>query len=311
MKFFLFGCLIFFSINISAQNTATPKAVKVNTDSASVKKSPAKTATAIPAKATGNTVSVPDSSKSKSTAVKVPVAPKPANIETPVKSAVDTSISKTKPKTDSTAPISPKSSTDTSSAKSNSAKNSQAHVSVTSLVGLKVYDANNEQFYLDSLSQGKPTVVIFLSIKCLVSGLYNERYNELYNDYIQKATFVFIDPNEDETWPEIQKYFKDNSLIFDLVKDKGKATANALNVTKIPTAFIFKTDGSLAYRGKIDNNPRVQGTVYGSQLQVNLDKVINSEEITVKETVAVGCDLIKAEKVAPKPAVSPDTSDVQ
>lgn len=295
MKIVIVGCFIIFSLNISAQNASTPKA---NPDSVSVKKNPVKTGSpAATAKTTGKKDALPDSLKSK-----------PASVS--AKAAIDTSVSKTKPKAASTN-ASPKISADSSLIKANSAKNSQIHVSVTSLVGLKVYDANNEQFYLDSLSQGKPTVVIFISIKCLVSGLYNERYNELYNDYVQKATFVFINSNDEESWPEIQKYFKDNSLIFDLVKDKGRATATALNVTKIPTAFIFKADGSLVYRGKIDNNPRVQGTVYGSQLQLNLEKVLNGEEISSKETVAVGCDLVKPEKVVPKPVVSPDSLDAQ
>lgn len=308
MKFFIFAFLIIFSFDIYAQTTTTPNAVKASSDTVSVKKNTPKsgTATSAPSKTTGNTASVQDTSKSKSSFVKVPVASKTSNPETALNS--DSSATKSKAKTvvsNSTV----KANSDSSSNKINQPKSASINSSVTSLVGLKVYDSNNEQFYLDSLSQGKPTVVIFVSIKCLVSGLYNERYNELYNDYIQKATFIFINPNEEESWTEIQKYFKDNSLIFDLVKDKGKATANALNVTKIPTAFIFKSDGSLVYRGKLDNNPRVQGSIYGSQLQVNLDKVINGEEITVKETVAIGCDLSKPEKPTPKP--SSDSSEVQ
>jgi len=310
MKFFIFAFLIIFSFDIYAQTASTPKAAKASSDTASVKKNTAKTATATttPSKTSGKIASVQDTSKSKSSSVKTPVATKASNPETAINSNPDSSASKTKAKT-VVNNAATKTTSDSSSNKINQPKTSPVNSSVTSLVGLKVYDANNELFYLDSLSQGKPTVVIFVSIKCLVSGLYNERYNELYNDYIQKATFIFINPNEEESWTEIQKYFKDNSLIFDLVKDKGKATANALNVTKIPTAFIFKSDGSLVYRGKLDNNPRVQGTIYGSQLQVNLDKVINGEEITVKETVAVGCDLTKPEKPTPKP--SSDSSEVQ
>ena len=99
MKFFIFAFLIIFSFDIYAQTTTTPNAVKASSDTVSVKKNTPKsgTATSAPSKTTGNTASVQDTSKSKSSFVKVPVASKTSNPETALNS--DSSATKSKAKT--------------------------------------------------------------------------------------------------------------------------------------------------------------------------------------------------------------------
>ena len=130
---------------------------------------------------------------------------------------------------------------------------------------------------LKSLISGKAMVLIFHSLGCPYSKMYEKRLIALRNSYSNKGIrFVLINP-ESEVDPESQKvlksYIDDSGLNMNYLIDEEQVLVKQLNITKIPEALIIlNTESGLnvVYRGAIDNNPQAESAVSGRVLEKSI-----------------------------------------
>lgn len=99
------------------------------------------------------------------------------------------------------------------------------------------------------------TVLFFFSTNGPDSKIYAARMRSLAKDpQFQNMGFIGVDPNADESTPQI-KLFRDlNLLPFPCVKDINSVVAEKFGVRRMPTVWIVGADGKALYHGSIDDN---------------------------------------------------------
>lgn len=151
---------------------------------------------------------------------------------------------------------------------------------------------------LKSLISGKAMVLIFHSLGCPYSKMYEKRLIALRNSYSNNGIrFVLINP-ESEIDPESQKvlksYIDDSGLNMNYLIDEEQVLVKQLNITKIPEALIIlNTESGLnvVYRGAIDNNPQAESAVSERILERAINQVLRNEEPSPATVRATGCNM--------------------
>ena len=87
---------------------------------------------------------------------------------------------------------------------------------------LQDYNGNNHSLsdYKDSVA----TVILFIATECPVSNAYNERMENIFNEYGPKGfAFLGINSNKAEFVDRIKEHAEDNSLTFPILKEDRKS----------------------------------------------------------------------------------------
>ena len=100
-------------------------------------------------------------------------------------------------------------------------------------------------------------VVVFISPECPVANAELPILNALAKEFAPRG-FAFIgayaDPGIEPA--ELRRHAADSGLAFLTVDDRAQRLAQATGATYTPEAFVFSRDGSLLYRGRIDDRVR-------------------------------------------------------
>lgn len=154
-----------------------------------------------------------------------------------------------------------------------------------------LHDAWGTGHSLSSLRGKAGTVLIFVSTKCPVSNMYNERMQQLAEDYESKGVRVVgINSNKEESPNEIKSHAAEKGLKFTLLKDIGAKVADQLGATRTPEAFFLDAQNRLVYHGALDNaqNPVMVNTHH---LRNALDAVLAGKTVERPEVKAFGCSI--------------------
>ncbi|MBL8233497.1 MAG: redoxin domain-containing protein [Bryobacterales bacterium] len=147
-------------------------------------------------------------------------------------------------------------------------------------------------------TQGRVTVVVFLSSVCPISNDYNDRLSALYREYVPKGVqFLFVNSNSNESARDILQHAKAAEYPFAVHQDPGNHVADVLGATVTPEVFILDREGMVRYKGQIDDarNPaRVQ--VHGVKAAV--EDLLAGREVARKETKAFGCTIKRVKKAS-------------
>lgn len=152
-------------------------------------------------------------------------------------------------------------------------------------------DAAGREHALSSLRGKAGTVIIFVSTRCPVSNMYNERMQKLAEDYKSKGVAVVgINSNAPEPAPEIKQHAAEKGLTFPILKDSGARIADRLGATRTPEAFFLDAQNRLVYHGALDNaqNPVMVNTHH---LRNALDAVLAGKPVERPEVKAFGCTI--------------------
>lgn len=160
--------------------------------------------------------------------------------------------------------------------------------------------------------RGKTTVVTFISARCPISKMYQERIRAVADDYAkQGVAFLAINANADEPIAEVRAHAVENKLNFTILKDDGNFVADAYAAERTPTVYVVDGEGMLRYQGRIDNSQN-ERLVKRNDLRAALDEMLAGKAVSVPETKAMGCVIKRAQKPAPRPiakSASINTSD--
>ncbi len=155
-------------------------------------------------------------------------------------------------------------------------------------------DADGKAQALSSLEGKNGTVLIFVATKCPVSNAYNERMEQLAQDYKARGINVIgINSNAAELAGEVKTHAATNKLSFPILKDTGNKIADQLGATVTPEAFFLDAGNKLMYRGRIDN-ARDKAQVNANDLRDALDAALAGKPIAKTVAVAFGCTIKRA-----------------
>ena len=152
-------------------------------------------------------------------------------------------------------------------------------------------DAGGREQSLSKFKGKHATALIFVSTRCPVSNMYNERMQKLAEDYRAKGVAVVgINSNKEETAIEIAAHAKEKGLTFTILKDIGNRVADQLGAGRTPEVFLLDASGKLVYHGAVDNaqNPVMVNTHH---LRNAIDSVISGKPVEKPEVKAFGCTI--------------------
>lgn len=145
------------------------------------------------------------------------------------------------------------------------------------------------------VEKGHAEALFFITNDCPVSNYYSHEIRRICDDYAQRGvgcTLVYTDPAmTDEQAREHAKEYGHGAYpkIVDRAHALVKATGAAIN----PTAVVVKPDGSIAYRGRIDNFyaaiGRPRRVVTQHDLRDALDAVVAGKPVAEPEAPPIGC----------------------
>ena len=152
-------------------------------------------------------------------------------------------------------------------------------------------DVDNKDHSLKSLMGKNGAVLIFVAVQCPVSNAYNERMEQLAQDYKAKGINVIgINSNVAEDAAAVKAHAAEHKLTFTILKDPGNKIADKLGAAVTPEAYFLDTNYKLLYHGRIDN-ARNAAQIESNDLRNALDAALAGKAIEKTEAKAFGCSI--------------------
>ena len=137
--------------------------------------------------------------------------------------------------------------------------------------------------------------LFFVTNDCPVSNYYAHEIRRICDDYAKRGvgcSLVYTDPalSDEQAKKHAQEY---GHGAYPIIVDRTHALVKAAGAAINPTAVLVRPDGSIAYRGRIDNSFAAIGiqrrVVTEHDLRDALDAVIAGHPVAKPEEPAVGC----------------------
>ncbi len=155
-------------------------------------------------------------------------------------------------------------------------------------------DVDNKEHSLKSLAGKNGIVLLFIAVQCPVSNAYNERMEQLAQDYQARGINVIgINSNVAEDAAAVKAHAAEHKLTFTILKDPGNKIADKLGASVTPEAYFLDANNKLLYHGRIDN-ARNAAQVETSDLRNALDAALAGKAIEKTEAKAFGCTIKRA-----------------
>ena len=152
-------------------------------------------------------------------------------------------------------------------------------------------DVDNKDHSLKSLAGNNGTVLIFIAVQCPVSNAYNERMEQLAQDYKARGINVIgINSNVAEDAAAVKAHAAEHKFTFTILKDRGNKIADKLGASVTPEAYFIDPNSKLLYHGRIDN-ARNAAQIETSDLRNALDAALAGKTIEKTEAKAFGCTI--------------------
>lgn len=145
------------------------------------------------------------------------------------------------------------------------------------------------------VEKGHVEALFFVTNDCPISNYYAHEIRRICDAYAKRGAgcaLVYTDPSmtdEQARQHSVEYGHGDYPKIVDRHHDLVKAAGAQIN----PTAVIVRADGSIAYRGRIDNSYAAIGVqrrvVTEHDLRDALDAVIAGKPVAKPETQPIGC----------------------
>jgi hypothetical protein len=143
--------------------------------------------------------------------------------------------------------------------------------------------------------KGHTEALFFITNDCPVSNYYSHEIRRICDDYAHRGVgcaLVYTDATltDDQARRHAKEYGHGD---YPKIVDRAHALVKATVAAVTPTVVLVKPDGSIAYRGRIDNFYAALGrprrVVTEHDLRDALDAVIAGKPVTTPETSPVGC----------------------
>jgi thiol-disulfide isomerase/thioredoxin len=158
---------------------------------------------------------------------------------------------------------------------------------------------SGKEFELASHTGDRAIVIIFSSLNCPFSKLYEDRIVNLYNSFKDKGfTFVMVNPHYDmeegESKKDHEERSKSKGMNFLILDDSEQVVTRMFGASKLPEVVVMtpsQTGFSVAYKGSIDNNPQVAVNANMKYLENALLAIQNRRNPSPASSRPVGCNI--------------------
>jgi len=143
--------------------------------------------------------------------------------------------------------------------------------------------------------KGHTEALFFVTNDCPISNYYAHEIRRICDEYAKRGAgcaLVYTDPSlTDEQARQHATEYGHGS--YPKIVDRAHALVKAVGATINPTAVLVRPDGSIAYRGRIDNTYAAIGVqrrvVTDHDLRDALDAVLSGRAVRTPETQPIGC----------------------
>ncbi len=137
-------------------------------------------------------------------------------------------------------------------------------------------------------------VLLFIADDCPISNSYAPEINRLAARFAsQNVTFTLVNTDTHVSAGDVKKHGQEYGLHCPTLLDPDHALAKYAHAAATPEAVVYAPNGTLVYRGRIDNRyvdfgkVRPQATTH--DLRAALDAFLAHKPVPARETKAVGC----------------------
>lgn len=164
----------------------------------------------------------------------------------------------------------------------------------------KMKDVSGKEISLEGAKTKKGLLVIFSCNTCPYVKLSESRILE-YSNYCLKNNIgcILVNSNEaqrgdEDSFEEMQSYYKAKSLKCYYVVDEKSQLADAFGANRTPQCFLFDAKG-LIYKGAIDDNVKDPSAVKEAYLKKALDALNSGKTPELQQTKSIGCTIKRLE----------------
>jgi peroxiredoxin len=140
----------------------------------------------------------------------------------------------------------------------------------------------------------KATVLVFMMHDCPVTNASTPELARLAEEFTPKG-IQFFGVYATETAAEITAHRRDYGLPFEGLLDPTMRLPRLAGATRAPEAAVFSPDGTLLYRGRIDDRATKPGAMRATArqrtLHLALEAVLGGRQPEPKFTSSIGCYL--------------------
>lgn len=158
-------------------------------------------------------------------------------------------------------------------------------------------NVNGKMVSLSSMKNAKGYIVIFTCNHCPYAKAYEQRIIELDQKYAALGyPVVAINSNDKDVQPadnfdNMKKRAKEKNYPFPYLYDETQEVARAFGATRTPHVYLLDQNRVVRYIGAIDDNSEDPSLVKEKYLGNAVDALLAGQEISVKETKAIGCGI--------------------
>ena len=149
----------------------------------------------------------------------------------------------------------------------------------------------------------KVHVICVLGCECPVARFYASRLQKLAEQYDAKGVrFVAVMGLIQDDIAKIQDFTRDTEIAFPVIRDEKQMHLLHLGATRTPEVFVLDPNGSVVYRGRVDDQmaPGVKrNQASTTELIDALAAVLENRPVTTPITDAAGC-LISFHRTSPR-----------
>ncbi|WP_373496334.1 thioredoxin-like domain-containing protein [Aquiflexum sp.] len=158
---------------------------------------------------------------------------------------------------------------------------------------------SGQVFELDMHKNSKAIVLVFTSLNCPFSKLYEDRIIALQSSFSSDGfVFAMINPHsgieEEENTAMMKQRVEEKSLKFPFLDDNAQLVTKQFGITKLPEVVVITpspTGYAVSYRGAIDNNPQMEANANMKYLESALGAIQNKRNPSPSSSRAVGCNV--------------------
>lgn len=163
----------------------------------------------------------------------------------------------------------------------------------TTLENFSLPDTSGVMHSFNDMKGKNGAVLVFVSAQCPVVKAYNERMNQIAQDYQAKGiAFIGINSNSTESLDWVKSHAAENYK-FPVWIDKGNVLADKLGATVTPEAYYFDAKNVLIYHGAIDNDKSGKA-ITDNYLRVAFDSALAGKPVEKTRANAFGCSIKRA-----------------
>jgi hypothetical protein len=133
------------------------------------------------------------------------------------------------------------------------------------------------------LKTNHPTAWVFVGTTCPATKRYIERMKTLETAFKGKVDFVFVYPNRTDASPAKEEFHRSSGIGSPMVDDKEARIAKALGATRTSEVLLAAKDGTLIYRGAIDDSAD-PNTVHTQYVRNALDEHLAGKPVGTSTT---------------------------